>query len=139
MVAGIELAEQVGKKPDVGELVGRAAAQVEVVVHVGDPVGVELVCDAGQRRLDHGGVWLGRRVLDVCHVELRQRRERLGRVRGLLLGAKGRDLGCHGSEFAIAHLGALVRELRLLVGRVASLHGHELHLGAVAALADELA
>ena len=136
---GVELAEKVGEHADVGQLVGREATQVEVVVDVGDAVRVELVGDAGKRRLDHGGLGLGGCVLDVGHGELGERGERLGLVGGLLLGAQGADLLGHGGEVGVGHPGAAGRQLGLLLGRVAALHGHEFHLGRVLALADDLA
>ncbi len=136
---GVELAEKVGEHADVRQLIGREAAQVEVVVDVGDAVRVELVGDAGQGRLDHGRVRLRRGVLDVGHGELGQGGERLGRVGGLLFRAQRLDLGGHGGEVLVGHCGSAGGQLGLLLGGVAALHGHELDLGRVAALADDLA
>ena len=134
----VQPAEKVGEHADPRQLPHGEAAQVEVVVDVVDAVRVELVGDAGQRRLDVDWRRLRRGRLDVGDGELRQGRERLGGVRGLLLRAQRGDLLAHGGELVVSHAGAQALELGGLLVRCALGDGHELHLGGVGARAHEL-
>jgi hypothetical protein len=133
----VEPAEKVGEHADVRQFLEGEPTQVEVVIDVVDSVRVELVGDAGQRGLGVARLGFGGGGLHVVHREARQAGQPLGRVRCLLLVAKRLDLARDGCQVLLAHLGPRLRELQGLVGGVSALHGHELHLGRVRALADE--
>ena len=109
------------------------------MVDVVDPMGVELVSDAGERRVRPGGLRLGRGLVDVGDREHGQGGQALGGVGELLLGAEGLHVVDHLATLLGRHRVSLRCQLGGLAVGVVLGHGDELYLGGVGVLADEFA